>query len=342
MSELDSIIQAIQNLDARIREVSASVRARSCYDVLPIDSPWTPISADVGYVRFPDGLVSLSGQITGLDTGLVFTLPPGYRPASNQCFALAYGGTACVGTNGEVAVTELPNQLIDAIHEEFAPSASDTTVTLASTPGVVLLVTRNPWVQSEDDGHYSVLGATITFSTPFAAGERVVVSYTLPISAPAQPYHEEITPDLGDTVVLLSHEPFTVLDVARNGNVQSVEDGDYTVIAGALVFSTAFLLGETVVVAYTALPSFYGTPRHDEYSPSVAATTVTLLGTPAQVFVVARNGIAQSKEYNHYVVANTTITFSIPFAADERVVISWVKSNLPPLSLSGIGFRAGG
>jgi len=40
-----------------------------------------------------------------------------------------------------------------------------------------LIVARGGVVQSQVDGHYSISGATLTFSTPFDGTERVIVSY---------------------------------------------------------------------------------------------------------------------------------------------------------------------
>ena len=62
-------------------------------------------------------------------------------------------------------------------HEEFLPAAAATTVTLAATPITVLIVARSGVVQSTAAAHYSVAGATVTFSTSFSGSERVVVAY---------------------------------------------------------------------------------------------------------------------------------------------------------------------
>jgi hypothetical protein len=62
-------------------------------------------------------------------------------------------------------------------HEEFLPAAAATTVTLGTTPEAVLVVARNGVVQSIAAGHYSVSGATVTFTTGFDGTERVVVAY---------------------------------------------------------------------------------------------------------------------------------------------------------------------
>lgn len=62
-------------------------------------------------------------------------------------------------------------------HEEFAPAAGATTVTVSLTPLVILIVAVNGTVKSIASGNYSVLGTTITFSPAFVSGDRVVVSY---------------------------------------------------------------------------------------------------------------------------------------------------------------------
>ena len=72
--------------------------------------------------------------------------------------------------------------------EEFAPAAAATSVTLSATPTDVLHVFRNGVEQSLAAGHYSVAGATITFSDAFAAGERVSVSYALGTSVVVDSY----------------------------------------------------------------------------------------------------------------------------------------------------------
>jgi hypothetical protein len=62
-------------------------------------------------------------------------------------------------------------------HEEFLPADEATTVTLAAAPDTLLTVSRNGVVQSSAAGHYSLAGATITFTTAFDGTERVVVTY---------------------------------------------------------------------------------------------------------------------------------------------------------------------
>lgn len=62
-------------------------------------------------------------------------------------------------------------------HEEFTPAAGATTIAVSLTPLVILIVAVNGVVKSVASGNYSVLGATITFSPAFSAGDRVVVSY---------------------------------------------------------------------------------------------------------------------------------------------------------------------
>ena len=72
--------------------------------------------------------------------------------------------------------------------EEFAPAAAATTVTLAALPAAVLSVFRNGLEQSLAAGHYTLAGDTLTFSSPFAAGERVAVVYSLGTSVLVDAY----------------------------------------------------------------------------------------------------------------------------------------------------------
>jgi hypothetical protein len=62
-------------------------------------------------------------------------------------------------------------------HEEFLPPASATTVSLSLPLAKVVTVSRAGVTQSQTDGHYSVAGQLLTFSTPFTGTERIVVTY---------------------------------------------------------------------------------------------------------------------------------------------------------------------
>src|SRR5262245_3609270 len=62
-------------------------------------------------------------------------------------------------------------------HAEFLPANGTNTINMAAAPSLILAVSRGGVVQSQTDGNYSVLGATLTFSDPFDGTERVVVTF---------------------------------------------------------------------------------------------------------------------------------------------------------------------
>jgi hypothetical protein len=62
--------------------------------------------------------------------------------------------------------------------------------------------------------------------------------------------HEEFLPAAAATTVTLAATPVTVLIVARNGVVQSVASGHYSVAGAVLTFTTSFDGTQRVVVAY--------------------------------------------------------------------------------------------
>lgn len=72
--------------------------------------------------------------------------------------------------------------------EEFSPPGSASSVTLAASPNTVLEVSRNGVAQSQALGHYTLLGAVITFADTFAAGEQVLVLYEVGTSQPVDAY----------------------------------------------------------------------------------------------------------------------------------------------------------
>jgi hypothetical protein len=63
-------------------------------------------------------------------------------------------------------------------HEEFLPAAAATYVDLATAPTTIMVVARGGVIQSFADGHYTISGARVTFSTAFTGSERVVIAYT--------------------------------------------------------------------------------------------------------------------------------------------------------------------
>ena len=352
-SVLDQLADSIKNLDQRIRDLAAGPKLRACYDVLiPDGAIVIPGFSDLGYVKFPDGSIQLNGTLFPTTSMLapgtcLFTLPTGNRPATNTLYPIAYGGTVQIGPDGCVTLVDPPTVVIDLVHQQFTPTAGDTTVTMTENPqDDVIFVTRNGVVQSTTNGDYTRIGATITFSDPFVADEHVVVCWSPIVTAPAVPMHEEFSPTPAASSVTFSREALRVANVERNGITQkegNVGDPgtDYTVFANSLVFSDLFVANEKVVVGYTALPRSFGRPEHQEDLPTAGDTTITLLKTPASVLLVARNGVVQNIRDGHYTVANTLLTFSTPFAAGETVVVGYVSTSIAGISLDSISFRAG-
>jgi len=64
--------------------------------------------------------------------------------------------------------------------------------------------------------------------------------------------HEEFMPANGTATVTCSQTPDSVLVVSRNGVVQSIVDGNYSIASGVITFSTPFDGTERVTVDYTS------------------------------------------------------------------------------------------
>lgn len=67
-----------------------------------------------------------------------------------------------------------------------------------------------------------------------------------------------------------------------------------------------------------------GSPYHEEFAPTLAATTVTLTNTPSTILNVFRNGVAQSTADNDYTASGSVITFTTAFLSGERVVVTYI------------------
>lgn len=126
----------------------------------------------------PQGFPGEDGQDGARgDTGA--TGPPGATGATGPQGAT--GPTGATGPQGDPGATGPqgpPGTSVSATaHEEFLPANAATTVTVAQTLVRVITVSRAGVIQSQTDGHYSVSGSVITFTTPFNGSERVVVAY---------------------------------------------------------------------------------------------------------------------------------------------------------------------
>jgi hypothetical protein len=161
--------------------------------------------------------------------------PASIRPAAlvDAIIELAVGGG---GDGDNVTVLE---------EQEFAPAAGATTVTLAALPADVLSVFRNGLEQSLAAGHYTVAGADLTFSAPFAAGERVSVVYSLGTSVLVDAY----TKAQSDFLFLTQAEA----DAAYQALAQKGQASGYAPLDAAGKVPTAHLpplaVTETFVVA---------------------------------------------------------------------------------------------
>lgn len=342
-SQADQLANAIRNLDQRIRDITGNQRVRGCYVVTDPDVDITiPTYSTIGYDKLAAGTTKLAGTTPNFAPHTLFTLPRGSRPQSCQLHPLAYGGVAKVCNDGVVQIIDPPTQVVLTEHQEFA-AASGRTLVLTKTPRVVLCVTRNGVVQSTADGDYSVAGATLSFNPDFdpVHPDRITVDYSPVITdQPMQPHYEEFLPANGTDSVALSKPAMHILNVSRNGLVASADNNEYSWFEDVVVFTTPFAGNEHVVVGYTALPSTWGQPEHYEATPAAGNNTVTLLRTPLVLLGVARNGLIQSSIAGHFRQRGNVLTFTTRFAANERIVVWYVSTEIPGLSLDSISFRA--
>jgi len=71
--------------------------------------------------------------------------------------------------------------------------------------------------------------------------------------------HEEFKPADGENEITLANTPNFVMMVARDGIVQSLADGHYSIDEDVITFSSAFDGAERVAVAYTVSAEEGGT-----------------------------------------------------------------------------------
>jgi len=130
------------------------------------------IQGDAGPVgpAGPEGPQGVPGP-----TGPASTVP---GPQGPQGVPGPAGATGPQGGTGPTGPQGPPGTSVSATaHEEFLPANAATTVTVAQALVRVITVSRAGVIQSQTDGHYSVSGSVITFTTPFNGSERVVVAY---------------------------------------------------------------------------------------------------------------------------------------------------------------------
>jgi len=135
--------------------------------------------------------------------------------------------------------------------EEFSPPASSTSVTLASSPTTVLEVSRNGVAQSQALGHYTLLGAVITFADTFTAGEQVLVLYEVGTSQPVDAYtkaQSDARYEPFDSAYTKAEGDARYLQPAAAATTYVAKAGD--TMTGTLAFSGgAVLSGGAVVVS---------------------------------------------------------------------------------------------
>lgn len=204
--------------------------------------------------------------------------------------------------------------------QEFDPAAGGTYVDLANVPTTIMMVARNGVPQSQSKGDWSWTAGTsrVTFSDAFVTGDHLIITFAqnfgggnassvnglpaVPASAPAPNslvatdangrlpastmptttgYHEEFLPANGATTVVLSTAPGLVLGVFRDGVIQSLADGHYTLAGSTLTFVDAFDGTNRVVVNYVQGTSIGAASTVGGFSASgyAVATPGTLVAT---------------------------------------------------------------
>jgi hypothetical protein len=230
----------IQATDATKWPTGGSYRAVICTD--PNNGPWELVAVTGGQGTQNLVVTRAAESYNGVQTAQAW--PSGAYVAAvlthdglSATFATSGGGSAL-------------------LHEEFLPANAATTVTTSQTPTGISFVSRAGVIQSTVDGHYTVAGAVLTFSTAFSGSERVIVSYLTGQAGSQGPpgpntgFHDEFVPTAGATSVSLTQQPSTLLVVARGSVVQSSAAGDYSLVGNNLSFTDAFDGVERLVVSY--------------------------------------------------------------------------------------------
>lgn len=142
-----------------------------------------PAGLAPGTYRFRFGSNSRTSEWLAADFGSGTTFINAVRAAEGGNPALAWPvGTTVAHVLTGLGISAFVGPLVasspQVAHEEFSPAVAATAVGLVHIPNVVLTVSRNGLIQSVAAGHYSIAGATITFSDAFIASERVVVAYS--------------------------------------------------------------------------------------------------------------------------------------------------------------------
>jgi len=177
------------------------------YSIFPYAEQWTVWSSGgASPILSLDRIgpkLTVPGNVT-MNSATVASKPLVVSPSAGNI--LTWDATGLLATLTTANVTVLNRQ-------EFSPGAGATTVTLSSTPNSVLQVARNGVEQSAALGHYSLAGATITFTDAFAAGEQVIVLSERGTSVPTNTY-DQATSDA--RFVNVSGDTMTG-DLARSG-----------------------------------------------------------------------------------------------------------------------------
>jgi hypothetical protein len=150
---------AIQSSDAVFWPVSGEYRVVLWQD--PVTGPWELVKIVSGQGTATLGVERAAEPYHGAQVALDW-------PAGT-------GVAAVITQDGVYALLQAQRLIIQT--DEFLPSASATTVTLASLPEEVFMVSRNGVIQSLTAGHYVIAGSLITFAAAFSGNERVIVSY---------------------------------------------------------------------------------------------------------------------------------------------------------------------
>lgn len=188
-------------------------------------------------------------------------------------------------------------------------------------------------------------GETITFADDAFLKVAVSATNTVTVSIdPAGDLADLLTGTLGD-ILYYDGNAWVSLPIGSNGNVLVVTGGlpSWTASVSAISFTLSdgtttqgiadgdtllVVGGEGISVAVTATDTLTinSTDTYEEFTPSAAATTVTIVGTidanvPIRVY---RNGQRMREGVgNDWTRSGNTITFLTAFIADEWVVVDY-------------------